>query len=523
MESFGCEFELHVPYLLPGEMDPDLTDELPPVLRLAGHPADCQDAGEAKVSDILQEAGFRSFEIRSIYPVNSPERWVVKDDGSLNMAIGSGGYGWLRIEVASPAKWSVDEALAEIRRAIQVLKSAFRCRISPRCGFHVHLGNGGDVIPFRTLRRFAALLWAADPLLSRIHPPERRLGYSKSIRMESNLARGRDIGNNVGWETAIPGIGVDTEDYYVPPSGMAEAKSKWDQLPNRYDSAARWAVDEWIDQEVDLPPDPDSTPIIKSLLPYLPPTPITASAAPRMPRAYPSVAPSSLRNPARVRQTSTRLSAKRGNPVHDEAARRRIQLHHLDARLRDPSEITFDEPPVRSALFGAAKLLRCRCSAQVAWLLGSPMGRLNYCYEDYGAHTGRLTVPMARHTIEVREAVGTLDPEWISVWVRILSGIYRFAKDASPEVFTMALMCLAEGQGEFAEDHVGNIHDDDGKETPASYDVIDFLDDITCFAEAEFLEQKLQPHARNQFWESCAEIVDVPPPKSGTGWSGPDY
>lgn len=72
------------------------------------------------------------------------------------------------------------------------VKENFHIHINPSCGFHVHLGVGArERIPTEVLRRFGALVWAAEPLLASLHPPERALSkWAPSVRLTSHLAKG---------------------------------------------------------------------------------------------------------------------------------------------------------------------------------------------------------------------------------------------------------------------------------------------------------------------------------------------
>ncbi|KAK7748431.1 hypothetical protein SLS62_008587 [Diatrype stigma] len=98
-------------------------------------------------------------------------------------------YNWEGIEVRSPVFHDRESADREIAYVLNLIKSTYRVRVNASTGFHVHVGNGTEWLPFGTLRRLGALTWAADPLLSRLHAPDRRVNYySSSIRYESNLA-----------------------------------------------------------------------------------------------------------------------------------------------------------------------------------------------------------------------------------------------------------------------------------------------------------------------------------------------
>ncbi|KAI1820802.1 hypothetical protein F4861DRAFT_38754 [Xylaria intraflava] len=127
------------------------------------------------------------------------DEWDVGDDITIGSSRGEhrlskgkpGKYRWIGIELRSPACWASPRANEEIRFVINLLKSKYRLRVNRTCGFHVHIGNGAQDFDARTLKRAAAFFFAADPLLSRLHAPWRRIGeYSSSIRYRSRLACG---------------------------------------------------------------------------------------------------------------------------------------------------------------------------------------------------------------------------------------------------------------------------------------------------------------------------------------------
>ncbi|KAI0508651.1 hypothetical protein F5B22DRAFT_386358 [Xylaria bambusicola] len=80
----------------------------------------------------------------------------------------------------------------------------------------------------------------------------------------------------------------------------------------------------------------------------------------------------------------------------------------------------------------------------------------------------------SRRTIEFRFGEGSVDAEWITTWAKICVGVFRFALNASVSQFIDVLTKCDRAMKE------------DG-----SYDVVDLLDDIGLFAEAEIAERRL--------------------------------
>ncbi|RWA13759.1 hypothetical protein EKO27_g1354 [Xylaria grammica] len=207
--SHGIELELLVAYLYPYEVDPDeqYSADLAPILRVAdrGFLATESDVQE-HIRTTLRDHGIRVNKKTSIFDDDIPDiplhltgldQWDVDTDPTAmhgfeesRLVRGKAGeYRWIGLELRSPACWDVTDAYDEIRFVVNLIKSRYRVRVNPSCGFHVHVGNGPRYFDAKTLKRAGAFLFAADPMLSRLHAPWRRVGdYSMSIRHRSRLA-----------------------------------------------------------------------------------------------------------------------------------------------------------------------------------------------------------------------------------------------------------------------------------------------------------------------------------------------
>ncbi|KAF3060957.1 hypothetical protein GL218_03434 [Daldinia childiae] len=201
--SFGIELEFLVAYLPNSEPDPNETEAhlLPPLLRVDtsnykatieiresiratlkanGVPVSEANSGFATSTDLTRD--------KLPYRLRGKNKWNVALDGSLGETF-MDKYKWQPIEIQSPALWATDESFKEIEHVTNVLTYNYRLRVNPTCGFHVHVGNGTDFFTGEAIRRLGMFLWAADPTLSRLHPPWRRVhSYSASIRYHSQLA-----------------------------------------------------------------------------------------------------------------------------------------------------------------------------------------------------------------------------------------------------------------------------------------------------------------------------------------------
>ncbi|KAI1083061.1 putative amidoligase enzyme-domain-containing protein [Whalleya microplaca] len=198
--SVGIELEFILAHLPSDEIDPDgnRADSLPPVLRLDGYGYDKQVAALEHIRDTLAGHGIAVNRIPQSFDepkdnalpirLRNIDKWDIGLDTSID---GSDrrGYYWLGVEIRSPAMWARDESYQEIAYVVNLLKSKYRLRVNSSCGFHVHVGNGRNFFTAETIKRLAAFLWAADPMLSRLHAPYRRVSrHSESIRYSSKLA-----------------------------------------------------------------------------------------------------------------------------------------------------------------------------------------------------------------------------------------------------------------------------------------------------------------------------------------------
>ncbi|KAI1161389.1 hypothetical protein F5B18DRAFT_674643 [Nemania serpens] len=211
--SHGIELEMLIAYLKPNDPDPDeaISSTLPPVLRIDPLQAlngrdsissieATYEAIERHIRTTLRNHGLRVKQPKSladqIKPTqpNSYDQWDITQDGSVTEQYdyhrgNIGQYLWYSAEIRSPACWDVPQAYDEIRFVVNLLKSKYRVRVNPTCGFHVHVGNGPQHFTAEVMKRAGAFLFAADPMLSRLHAPWRRVAdYSTSVRYKSRLA-----------------------------------------------------------------------------------------------------------------------------------------------------------------------------------------------------------------------------------------------------------------------------------------------------------------------------------------------
>ncbi|KAI1488083.1 putative amidoligase enzyme-domain-containing protein [Biscogniauxia mediterranea] len=207
--SFGIELEILVAHLPTKAIDPDqrLAENLPPLLRIdEGGAWRATVAVLEHIRQTLREHGVLVAEPVTDFTrrvgdddTQEPERlrgldrWDIGTDETVT-AVPSpqdngDKYRWTGIEIRSPALWAMDSSFDEIKFVVNLLKSRYRLRVNVTCGFHVHVANGRRFFTPKTMKRLGAFLWAADPVLSRLHAPWRRVGsHSLSIRYGSKLA-----------------------------------------------------------------------------------------------------------------------------------------------------------------------------------------------------------------------------------------------------------------------------------------------------------------------------------------------
>ncbi|KAI1400830.1 hypothetical protein F4819DRAFT_509090 [Hypoxylon fuscum] len=100
-------------------------------------------------------------------------------------------YGWLGVEVVSPALWATKAGFDEVRQVCDFIQNTFWITTPPTAGLHIHVGFGGHWPPLMSLRQVAAFLYAADPILAHSHPGHRwNNRYCPSIRLYSRVSRG---------------------------------------------------------------------------------------------------------------------------------------------------------------------------------------------------------------------------------------------------------------------------------------------------------------------------------------------
>ncbi|KAI0138215.1 putative amidoligase enzyme-domain-containing protein [Xylariaceae sp. FL1272] len=126
------------------------------------------------------------------------QNWVVDrevsvhvDPATIEQEHGMGSVHWQSVEVISPAMWASESAWDEVFRVVEAISEDYWIWTPASAGMHVHYGNGRDYIPVSKLRRIAAFLFSADPLLVSLYPEHRRANtHCLSNRLYSVVAHG---------------------------------------------------------------------------------------------------------------------------------------------------------------------------------------------------------------------------------------------------------------------------------------------------------------------------------------------
>ncbi|KAK8085819.1 hypothetical protein PG997_007090 [Apiospora hydei] len=155
-------------------------------------------------------------------------RWNIEDDLTVEgtaedrkrdkPAPGQPHFGWYGLELISPANPNTAASHQEMCFVLGVLRQKYgdRMRVNDSCGLHVHVGMGPYAIPVDRLKRIAAFLYAADPLISVLHPPNLQDNeFCCSIRRHANVTWGmtaaaaaEEIAGSTGGGSGMPIDGV---------------------------------------------------------------------------------------------------------------------------------------------------------------------------------------------------------------------------------------------------------------------------------------------------------------------------
>ncbi|KAI1426605.1 putative amidoligase enzyme-domain-containing protein [Xylaria sp. FL1777] len=474
--TFGVEVEFVIATLRTDAVDPDADVEgLPPVLRVpntfdGGGDIYLHEYTVGKVRELLQECFGSELVVNPKSVMDHYRDWGVGQDESVH-AKNIRPYIFVSVEVSSPVQFSSPKGFDAISLAISTITSKFRCLVNFSCGLHVHVGLGAERLSLEQIRRIGSLSYAAESLLFTLHDPIRRVTqYCRPLQDYSRLA---DNLEQQDLEIEIPHA---NEEFKFGLSGRNECY-RYLGRDRRHGEAPMSARDERVDEahiEAFLetrqsghfepftePGDPRHT---KLLLPDVCDELASRISAVRL--------ASSTTPPAeQARQRNIpRLRLPKFKSTELLSMRSKIRLWGLAV----PEETILDlekRGPVPSVFEATERIYSQLASDYVSELL-SGFDRPAISLASYECLA--LTSERVLRTIEFRLGEGSLDSEWISTWAKICVGFFKFALYSSPGQFIDVLT------------NCDRAMKDDG-----SYDVIDLLDDIGLFAEAEIAERRL--------------------------------
>ncbi|OHE92316.1 hypothetical protein CORC01_12378 [Colletotrichum orchidophilum] len=555
--SFGVELEFFVAFIREGEADPDnaIKHELQPLVVVPPDDETNEHGGPPmayswdedwvfhSIGDALAEAGLPVYSqgkcgvpgsVQNMQSGTAIDAFQLKLDISLK-ADHVDGYRWQRVEMISPAMHNMKLSFDMIRLAVSVITTNFRCRVNPSCGFHVHVGVGPTQrIDARTLRHFAALLWAADPLISRLHAPWRSaLGYSQSARVNdvTSLGEGRgpadviiDKGDSLEKLKKAKFMGRDrwlgdSVDVDANPEAMNHEMT----LDQENDEALLQGYEPWQHRQTIPEVRDPKTSEVGPTSPFGFP-PFAYKAPVPMPRNYRSSTPNGAVPPRpRPPPINRRYARVPGTMRRDMRGDPGFLEGYILGQGGDIECPELNRPARWDVMSGVRDLLGADITvAQVGQLMTPAFlpKHINYKFRAYdlftvgllGLHdeeTTRTMWPTKERTIEFREAAGSLDVEWIATWARICCRLLEWSRDAAPAEFMCVMRLLAWAQ----------------EEEGAQYDVIDLLIDLGLITEARFCEDRLQKG--DAAWWECANLGYLEGCEGnlgdGMGWRVPEY
>ncbi|XDG06687.1 hypothetical protein ABKA04_006302 [Annulohypoxylon sp. FPYF3050] len=136
---------------------------------------------------------------------------------------------------------------------------------------------------------------------------------------------------------------------------------------------------------------------------------------------------------------------------------------------------------------GVHEIAACETAVETAELLRRTGLQLNYDFTPYSLNAVEEPTSPTHHPINFREAAGTLDADWISMWARICVGVVRWAQYADTDDY-LRVMDRVMDQEELEVERVA-------KNEPESedwYDVCNLLEDLGLFAEAGWVWRREQ-------------------------------
>lgn len=494
--TFGVEIEFLVPWLLVGQNDPDKDVKgLSPVLRFARKELQIHDSEPIgiiaeeliyeRLQDTLNQLGLDSTLTSTRIPSGLPSdvlkqylKWDVTSDASVSQEDHLGYVlhnptgplrQWVAIEIQSPVEYATPKAFEVIQYALKTLTRKYRMHINPTCSVHVHVGKNSERLPLQMIRRIAGLSWAADLLLFTLQDPIRRANtYCKAIAEYSNLAR--DSAGDPGHSSdqyykeadlCLRFLGTDIR------HGEASLMSREQNVRQMRDSKELIEAFERTRQpghhepfnfqdNVDNRPAPLDNAHDQ----------VIAEGARSAAAVLPQRASIHRHKPAR-----TRNLARIVLPRYTDAELQRLAVNEIDTRGRGGDIGVFE---------GVRQIFEAPSSCVISELLAmDDRGRGSINFKNYSCRNINRR-QQEKRTIEFRIGEGCLDGDWVATWASICVAFVDFAIYAPVDEYLGVLACC-----------------DLSAKQDGVYDVLDLLDDLGLFAEAEIAEKRIRQKSKD--------------------------
>ncbi|KAK8126821.1 uncharacterized protein PG998_002580 [Apiospora kogelbergensis] len=449
--------------------------------------------------------------------IKDASNWVIKTDSSVHGPDNTE-CKFIDFELNTSVESDSPESLKVLQFALNCLLQRYRLLVNDSCGLHVHVGNEAAMFSLNNLKRISALCWSAENLVHTIHPTWRQLNnFCIPLRTASKLGRGvknpflahndshnpqtsRYTGGDVRfgerdtlWRETHSHD--DTVRSYLKSRELKNDFAPWldDEAPfDIQENSAKYKAfaDRFEGPKQDKPPIPSYAFTIPDELSGSSPVSSAPSSRPDSPETSRNGDQESLepqvmltqqqlasrvaplpkdRNfkPLATRRFTTRPRCM-GSEVTDEDTEKWRQMlthgeNYVDMTMRKPAHL----------LDGVVRLLEAETSCEIAALLVTDRlySKTNYYFGMYDCAVGNL---LERHTVEFRQAESSLDPAWVTTWVKICIGMIKFAINAPADVFMQVVTNC-----DLAERDRG------------SYDVVDLLGDMGLFAEANAVAERM--------------------------------
>ncbi|KAF5674076.1 hypothetical protein FHETE_3136 [Fusarium heterosporum] len=498
--SFGVEIEFLMP-LWPGK---EFADDIPGVAPMTNY-----TSGQEAVIALLRDRGICAEEPGDNSKSTGRQPWIVHSDITVNE---DGGrvedpmFIWQSVEIASPPMYACDEANELVSAIIRLITTKLRARVNTSCGLHVHVGNGPHPLDLRALRNYSALLWASEPVLSTLQCPTRSFTHwARSIRrcdgvaltagVTADMARGavqpesgfvarylsraRYLGQRPvapraplrrhirqieaeehgGHGNLDPECESDDSDFeakgskpFKRPRKPKGIRRDLSIIPPVEADMGQEACDELLDSE--------------SIRRELPPQIV-----------FPALDLTRFRTSSDTAPLLDKNRTKRKGASYEEVKDMQLDRYCI-AELEghqggnSHTKLTWN---------GVAELMACDYGAhQVAYLMTDCVGFKGYS-SNWAGQLGRhlLRNPQKtgsyKPTVESRLGGGSLDAEWIVIWIKIQCRMLEWARDAEPARFMATIGKLS--------------RNDHSKE--CTYDVLDLLRDLGMYTEIRYCRERL--------------------------------